>query len=145
MDTYNLLRFVDAQDSYSQYDYALEEIRCGRKRSHWIWFVFPQMKGLGRSYNSNFYGMSGIDEAVAYWQHPVLGTRLKAITEAILNQDGKTARDILGGIDAAKVKSSMTLFWRAMKVDIFKKVLDKYYDGKECNRTLRMLGCNDCS
>lgn len=103
------------------------------------------MKGLGRSYNSDFYGMSGIDETVAYWQHPVLGTRLKAITEALLNQDGKTARDILGGIDAAKVKSSMTLFWRATKVDIFKKVLDKYYDGKECNRTLRMLGCNDCS
>lgn len=144
MDIYNLSRFVEAQDSYSQYDYALEEIRCGRKRSHWIWFVFPQMKGLGHSYRSEYYGISGIDEALAYWQHPVLGKRLREITEALLGVEGRSAREILGGVDARKVRSSMTLFWKATGEWLFHQVLDKYYEGKMCGRTLSMFEQFEC-
>lgn len=138
-DNYDLRRFVEAQDSYSQYDYALEEIRCGRKRSHWIWFVFPQMKGLGHSYRAKYYGISGADEARAYWKHPVLGKRLREIAEALLHVEGKTAREILGGIDAMKVRSSMTLFLEVTGEDIFRRVLDRFFDGMECGRTISML------
>ena len=138
-DRYDLQRFVEAQDSYSRYEDALEEIRNGRKRSHWIWFVFPQMKGLGHSYNADYYGISGCDEAQAYWDHPVLGARLRKITEALLHVEGKTAREILGGIDAMKVRSSMTLFLEVTGENIFRQVLDTFFDGRECSRTLSML------
>lgn len=94
MDTYHLSRFLAAQDSYSQYKTALEEIRNGRKRSHWMWFVFPQLKGLGHSYNADYYGIAGADEARAYWLHPVLRDRLREITEALLLLDGLSARQI---------------------------------------------------
>ena len=140
MDTYDLLRFLTAQDSYSQYKTALEEIRNGRKRSHWMWFVFPQLKGLGHSYNADYYGIAGADEARAYRQHPVLRERLREITEALLLLDGLSAKQIFGDVDAMKLRSSMTLFWEATREGLFRKVLDKYYEGKMCDKTLGMLG-----
>ena len=138
MDTYHLSRFLTAQDSYSQYKTALEEIRNGRKRSHWMWFVFPQLKGLGHSYNADYYGIAGADEARAYRQHPVLRERLREITEALLLLDGLSAKQIFGDVDAMKLRSSMTLFWEATREGLFRKVLDKYYEGKMCDKT---LGC----
>ena len=139
MDTYDLLRFLTAQDSYSQYKTALEEIRNGRKRSHWMWFVFPQLKGLGHSYNADYYGIACADEARAYRQHPVLRERLREITEALLLLDGLSAKQIFGDVDAMKLRSSMTLFWEATREGLFRKVLDKYYEGKMCDKTLGML------
>lgn len=139
MDTYDLSRFLTAQDSYSQYKTALEEIRNGRKRSHWMWFVFPQLKGLGHSYNADYYGVAGTDEALAYWRHPVLGKRLREMTEALLLSDGLSARQIFGEVDAMKLRSSMTLFGQATGEELFRKVLDKYYEGKMCDSTLEML------
>ena len=139
MDTYDLLRFLTAQDSYSQYKTALEEIRNGRKRSHWMWFVFPQLKGLGHSYNADYYGIAGADEAWAYWQHPVLRERLRKITEALLLLDGLSAKQIFGDVDAMKLRSSMTLFWETTREWLFRKILDKYYEGKMCDKTLEML------
>lgn len=139
MDTYDLSRFLTAQDSYSQYKTALEEIRNGRKRSHWMWFVFPQLKGLGHSYNADYYGIAGADEARAYWLHPVLRDRLREITEALLLLDGLSARQIFGEVDAMKLRSSMTLFWKVTEEELFRKVLDKYYEGKMCDSTLEML------
>lgn len=139
MDTYHLSRFLTAQDSYSQYKTALEEIRNGRKRSHWMWFVFPQLKGLGHSYNADYYGIAGADEARAYWLHPMLRDRLREITEALLLLDGLSARQIFGEVDAMKLRSSMTLFWKVTEEKLFRKVLDKYYEGKMCDSTLEML------
>lgn len=139
MGTYHLSRFLTAQDSYSQYKTALEEIQNGRKRSHWMWFVFPQLKGLGHSYNADYYGIAGADEARAYWLHHVLRGRLLEITEALLLLDGLSARQIFGEVDAMKLRSSMTLFWTATDEGLFRKVLDKYYEGKMCDSTLEML------
>lgn len=139
MNTYHLSRFLTAQDSYSQYKTALEEIRNGRKRSHWMWFVFPQLKGLGHSYNADYYGIAGADEARAYWLHPVLGDRLREIMEALLLLNGLSAKQIFGDVDAMKLRSSMTLFWKVTEEGLFRKVLDKYYEGKMCDSTLEML------
>lgn len=139
MDTYHLSRFLTAQDFYSQYKTALEEILNGRKRSHWMWFVFPQLKGLGHSYNADYYGVADAGEALAYWRHPVLGKRLREIMEALLLSDGLSARQIFGEVDAMKLRSSMTLFWQATGEELFRKVLDKYYEGKMCDSTLEML------
>lgn len=139
MDTYHLSRFLTAQNSYSQYKTALEEIRNGRKRSHWMWFVFPQLKGLGHSYNADYYGIAGADEARAYWLYPVLGDRLREIMEALLLLNGLSAKQIFGDVDAMKLRSSMTLFWKVTEEGLFRKVLDKYYEGKMCDSTLEML------
>lgn len=139
MDTYELSRFLTVQDFCSQYEMALKEIRLGRKRGHWMWFVFPQLKGLGHSSNADFYGISGADEALAYWQHPVLGERLREITNALLLLEGRSARQIFGDIDALKLRSSMTLFGEVTGEELFRKVLDKYYDGESCDRTMGML------
>lgn len=133
----DLNRFVCAQErSYAQ---ALSEIKAGRKYSHWIWYIFPQLKGLGRSYNSDYYGLDSLAEAAAYLAHPVLGPRLREITLALLEHSGKTPRDILGNIDATKVCSSMTLFDNVCPGDIFARVLDEFYDSRRCNCTLRMI------
>lgn len=135
----DLERFIKAQEGY--YETALEEITGGRKNSHWIWFIFPQLKGLGHSYNSNFYGISGIEEAQAYLNHPILGNRLREITNVLLNQnENLSARDILGGIDSMKVKSCMTLFYMASKEQLFLDVLNRYYNGNFDKRTLEKLG-----
>lgn len=133
----NIERFVDAQDK--DYEIALSEVRSGRKRSHWIWYIFPQLKGLGRSAYAQHYGISGKDEAEAYLSHKKLGGRLREITQALLNVDGKGAQEIFGGLDAMKVRSSMTLFDAVCPNDIFAQVLEKYYNGGRCNITLNLL------
>ena len=137
---YYLQRFLKAQDApYSGYADALAEIRQGRKRSHWIWYVFPQMKGLGHSFNSGYYGISCRGEAEAYIGDAVLGARLREVAGALLAVEGRSAREILGGIDALKVMSSMTLFDAVAPGDVFAAVLDKYYGGRRDARTLSML------
>lgn len=138
---FDLKRFVDAQNLV--YDMALQEIKNGQKRGHWIWFVFPQIKGLGHSYNSEFYGISGTKEAKAYLEHPLLGTRLREISQAMLDCGNPSADDILGFPDVLKVRSCMTLFDMVSPDDIFKQVLNKYYDGKPCDKTLWRLGTRE--
>lgn len=137
MENYNLERFLDGQRF--GYDCALREIRNGRKENHWIWYVFPQMRGLGHSPNSQFYGIDGKDEAAAYLAHPILGTRLREITGALLVLEGKTIDEIMPGIDAVKLKSSMTLFDAVCPDDIFSEVLDKYFRGERDKMTLSCL------
>lgn len=105
---YDLQRFVDAQQDH--YEQALKELRSGRKHSHWMWFIFPQLQGLGRSAMAQRYAISGRDEAIAYLQHPLLGVRLRACTEAMLEHGTRSARQILGSPDDLKFHSSMTLF-----------------------------------
>ena len=135
-DTYNLERFVEAQKS--EYDVALREIREGCKRSHWIWFVFPQMASLGFSYNARFYGISCIDEARAYLAHPILGKRLRQITEALLQHKDKDVLSILGAIDTLKVCSCMTLFDVVSPDDVFRQVLETFYEDKRDAQTLAL-------
>ena len=138
---YDLQRFLEPQ----KYAYlgALSEIRAGEKRGHWIWYIFPQIKGLGHSYNSEFYGISSKDEAIAYLEHPVLGVRLREITQALLDVDNKTANDIFGFPDVLKVRSCMTLFDLVSPNDIFNDVLYKYYEGQRCDKTIWRLGFHD--
>lgn len=137
-DTYNLERFVEAQKS--DYDVALREIREGVKRSHWIWFVFPQMASLGCSYNARFYGISCIDEARDYLAHPILGKRLRQITEALLQHKGKDVLSILGAIDTLKVCSCMTLFDAVSPDDVFRQVLETFYNDERDLQTLALVG-----
>ena len=137
-DQYNLERFVEAQKS--EYDVALREIREGCKRSHWIWFVFPQMASLGFSYNARFYGISCVDEARAYLAHPILGKRLRQITEALLQHKGKDVLSILGAIDTLKVCSCMTLFDVVSPDDVFRQVLKTFYEDKRDAQTLALVG-----
>lgn len=138
---YDLERFIKAQDSgWATYSEALSEIKEGHKRGHWIWYVFPQIKGLGHSYNSEFYGISGKDEAKAYLEHPVLGKRLRDIAKALLECLNPSAYNILGFPDVLKVQSCMTLFDLVSPNDIFNDVLDKYYEGKRCVKTIKRLG-----
>ena len=134
---YNLQRFLTAQDF--NYSTALEEIRNGEKRSHWIWFIFPQLAVLGQSGNAKYYGISRLDEAKAYLAHPVLAERLRVITNALLQHKGRDAADIFGGLDAMKVRSCMTLFDAASPNDIFRKVLDTFYDGNADKLTLQYI------
>lgn len=141
---FNLERFIEAQDSrWGTYNDALQEIRNGQKKSHWIWYVFPQIKGLGHSYNSEFYGISNKEEAKAYLDHPVLGNRLREITQALLDCNNKTVDDILGFPDVLKVRSCMTLFDLVAPDDIFDKVLYKFYEGQRCEKTIWRLGFHD--
>lgn len=138
----NINRFIEAQEN--QYSKALEEIRNGKKLSHWIWYIFPQMKGLGHSYNSNYYGIEDAQEAKAYLNNPVLSSRLREIAEALLCLPASlSARDILGGIDARKVKSSMTLFYIVSGEKIYKDVLERFYGGELDIRTLSLLRDNE--
>ena len=117
-------RFIEAQDKYNTYQTALEEVKAGQKKTHWIWFIFPQMKGLGTSEMSKFYGIKGRDEASQYINHPVLRDRLVEITEAVYNSD-KTVYEIFGN-DAIKVRSCMLLFASVCGIPIFKKMIYKY-------------------
>jgi uncharacterized protein (DUF1810 family) len=128
-----LLRFVEAQEY--MYNLALEEVRNGKKRSHWIWYIFPQLKGLGFSYSSMYYGIDGVEEAKAYLKHPVLGNRLREITTALLELESLDVIDIFGRTDAMKVRSCMTLFNNVSDDDLFKRILDKYYNGECCRKT----------
>lgn len=124
---YDLERFLTAQAA--DYEDALDDMRSGRKRGHWIWYIFPQQKGLGHSYNSEYYGLDGIDEARAYLAHPILGTRLREISEALLAHEGKRSIDSIMGsnIDVLKLQTCMNLFNRVSPNDIFEKVLDAFF------------------
>jgi uncharacterized protein (DUF1810 family) len=135
-----LQRFVAAQDGV--YPQALAEVRAGDKRSHWMWFIFPQLAGLGRSPTAQFYGIAGRDEASGYLAHPVLGPRLREITDAMLGwSDKRSAEAILGGIDALKFRSSMTLFAAvADEPAPFTRALDAFYGGERDGLTLELLG-----
>lgn len=138
MDFNSLNRFLTAQEH--AYDIALAEIRRGRKRTHWMWYIFPQLRSLGKSERSYFYGIADIEEAKAYFDHPVLGSRLIEISETLLHIQGKSAQDIFGGIDSMKLHSSMTLF-AVVGGDgsVFYKVIDRYFDGKMDENTLKIL------
>lgn len=137
---YKLQRFVDAQDQMDSYQCALAELREGRKRNHWMWFVFPQVAGLGRSPKAKTYAISSVEEARAYLQHPVLGPRLLNCVRAVLGISGKSAGEILGEIDAVKLRSSMTLFASASPEEpLFGQVLDRYFDGDTDEETERRL------
>ena len=137
---FDLERFIKAQDTgWATYSEALSEIKEGHKSGHWIWYVFPQIKGLGHSYNSEFYGISSKDEAKAYLEHPELGQRLREITKALLNCNNPSAFNILGFPDVLKVQSCMTLFDLVLPNDIFNEVLEKYYEGKRCEKTVKRL------
>jgi uncharacterized protein (DUF1810 family) len=128
MTTFDLERFVAAQDPI--WPEVLAELRAGRKRSHWMWFVFPQVAGLGRSETARYYAIGSLDEARAYLEHPVLGPRLQESVRALLSVRGRSAAEILGSIDAMKLRSSMTLFHRADPDEpLFRKVLDRCCDG----------------
>jgi len=138
-DPFNLDRFVRAQADI--YDRALGELRRGKKQSHWMWFIFPQIDGLGSSAMTREYAIKSIDEARAYLGHPVLAKRLNECTEAVLAVEGRTALEIMGRPDDVKLKSSMTLFERAAGQDsVFAKLLDKYYAGERDAKTLAILG-----
>lgn len=133
-DEFNLERFIQAQSL--SYDSALNEIKNGRKCSHWMWYIFPQYHGLGRSSTSVKYAIDSNEEAISYLKHPILGARLKEITKAFLLLENKSAYAILGSPDHYKMKSCMSLFHLTQNdTDIFFKVLEKYYEGKICKRT----------
>ena len=129
----DLTRFHDAQAQ--TFDTALAELRAGNKRSHWMWFIFPQLSSLGRSTTARYYGLEGLDEARAYLADPVLGDRLSQATKAVLMHADRDAAEIMGGIDALKLRSSATLFRAAGGGDEFQAILDTFYDGEPCPLT----------
>jgi len=138
-DPFNLARFVEAQKD--DYERALAEIESGRKQSHWMWYIFPQLAGLGSSSTAQFYAIKSLDEARAYLAHPVLGTRLLACTEAAVRVEGKTANAIFGMPDCLKLRSCATLFACVAEPDsVFERLLGKYYAGERDPRTLELLG-----
>jgi uncharacterized protein (DUF1810 family) len=135
---FGLERFVSAQESI--YGQALAELRGGRKRTHWMWFIFPQIEGLGHSATSIHYSVKSLEEARAYLQHPVLGPRLRECAEALCALEGRTASDIFGFPDDLKLRSSMTLFAAVAETgSVFARVLDKYFQGRHDDRTLQLL------
>jgi uncharacterized protein (DUF1810 family) len=140
-DGYDLERFVRAQEGV--YEQACAELRAGRKRTHWMWFIFPQIKGLGSSEMAMRYAIASIEEAKAYLEHPVLGSRLRECTQTVLDVKGKTAEEIFGYPDNLKFHSSMTLFAQAAEISeedlVFSQALDKYFEGKEDAETIERL------
>ena len=137
---YNLDRFIQAQGH--SYETALSEIKNGFKRTHWMWYIFPQLKELGRSSTAKYYGIEDLEEAKMYLAHPVLGTRLKEISEALLKLETNDPYRVLGNIDGLKLCSSMTLFAEVEGYDsVFGKVIDKYYGGKRDVNTIHILHC----
>jgi uncharacterized protein (DUF1810 family) len=138
-DPYDLERFVKAQAPV--FATVLDELRAGRKRSHWMWFVFPQLKGLGHSPTAQFYGIAGRDEARAYLAHPVLGPRLERATRTVIEADAPSLHAIFGSPDDMKFRSSMTLFSRAADdaTDVYRRALERWCDGKPDERTVALL------
>ena len=135
----DLSRFHDAQaDSYAT---ALAELRAGRKASHWMWFIFPQLAVLGRSATAKYYGIEDLPEARAYLADPVLGPRLEEAAEAVLRHPDLSAEQIMGHVDGLKLRSSATLFREAGGGAVFQRLLDTFYDGAPCPRTLEALSC----
>ena len=130
-----------AQDALQTYDRALDELRAGRKRGHWMWFVFPQLAGLGFTLTTRAFALADLAEARAYLDHDVLGPRLRECCAVLLSLEDVSAEQVLGVIDAIKLRSSMTLFGRAAPDEaVFADVLDRFYDGQEDERTVRLLG-----
>ena len=137
-DPHNLKRFVDAQNP--AYDRVCAELRAGQKTSHWIWFIFPQLRGLGRSHMADEYGISSREEAAAYLKHPILGERLRECTRLVNSVQGRSIDEIFGYPDDLKFRSSITLFANVAPQDqIFKDVLEKYFDGAPDPLTLQLL------
>ena len=137
-DAYNLHRFLTAQAPI--YDTVLAELRAGRKSSHWIWFIFPQIAGLGHSAMAQQFAITSIDEAKAYLQHSILGQRLRECTQLVLNVEGRSAEEIFGYPDYLKFRSCMTLFLTAASDNtLFKSALEKYFDGQPDQKTLEIL------
>lgn len=157
MDRERLERFVEAQDQGGAYERALAELQAGRKTSHWMWFVFPQIAGLGQSAMSQRYAIESLEEARAYLNHPVLGPRLVECAQALLAHENMPAKEIMGGIDAVKLRSSMTLFARAAQlpspqktvyskdsrgldeVEVFDEVLKRFFGGEPDEATLGLI------
>lgn len=136
--TFDLERFINAHSA--NYQVALNEIRTGRKESHWMWYIFPQVRGLGKSYNSAYYGIDGIEEAKAYIADPILRSHLHTISEALLDLAEKDVRKIFDAYDVKKLKSCMTLFAIADPDNgIYQAVLDKYFEGRFDDRTVDLL------
>lgn len=142
MDNHYLQRFKDAQER--DYEIALGEIKNGKKQSHWMWYIFPQLKGLGSSSASNFYGLKDLSEAIAYLSEPILEYRLREISKALLILGSSDALIVMGSPDHFKLKSSMTLFSLVPNSDpIFTKVLEKFFQGRMSRRTLKLLNINN--
>jgi uncharacterized protein (DUF1810 family) len=138
MDINSLERFVEAQEK--MYSRAIEEIQNGKKRSHWMWYIFPQLRGLGRSSMAHVYGISGLEEAIAYLKHPWLSGRLYELCVALLHHKDKSAYEIFGDIDAMKLKSSMTLFALTSEdYTIFDQVLEQFFDGEMDEVTVNLI------
>ena len=139
-DPHNLERFVEAQDGRGTYDRAVEELRRAHKASHWMWFVFPQIAGLGFSATTRRYAIASLDEAKAYLEHPVLGPRLKECAVIVAQSQEQSVDRIFGSIDAMKLQSSMTLFLRAAPDEpVFQQVLDRYFNGEADKATDQRL------
>ena len=137
-DTYNLQRFVDAQEGV--FEEVCAELSAGHKRTHWMWFIFPQLKALGHSSTARFYGISGRQEAREYLQHPILGARLKQCTQLLLGAQGRSIHEILGSPDDLKFRSCMTLFASVTRdKQLFVDALNQYYGGQLDDRTLDLL------
>ncbi len=140
-DPFDLARFVAAQDEDDTHARALREVEQGRKVTHWMWFVYPQLAGLGRTETSRFYAISGLDEARAYLAHPILGARIRACARAAAALEGRSAEQVFGSTDASKLRSSMTLFGVAEPAEpVFHAVLDRCFGGEPDPLTLRLLG-----
>ena len=141
-DPYNLQRFLDAQDA--AFDAALAELKAGSKQSHWMWFIFPQLVGLGRSSTAQFYAIASIDEARAYLNHPMLGSRLRQCIDALSHWSGRrSAEQIMGPVDAAKLRSSLTLFEQVDSSGEFAGALVAFFGGSRDDRTLAMLNAEE--
>lgn len=139
-DPFHLQRFVTAQDRDGTHERALRELRDGIKKSHWMWFIFPQIAGLGRTEISRTYAVAGLPEARAYLAHPVLGPRLRACAEAMIGLRTADPVAVLGGTDAMKLRSSMTLFVHAAPDEaVFRDVLDRFYGGEEDPATIEKI------
>jgi uncharacterized protein (DUF1810 family) len=137
--SFDLQRFIEAQARI--YSTALQELRSGRKRSHWMWYIFPQIRGLGSSPMSLAYSIESKDEARAYWEHPLLGARLRECTQAVLDAQGRSAEEIFSSPDHLKFRSSMTLFDRSVQdSELFARALAKYFGGRPDPLTLSALG-----
>lgn len=136
-DPFDLQRFVSAQDRVI--DTVRAELALGRKQSHWMWFVFPQIAGLGFSAMSQKYAIASLDEARAYLAHPILGERLRELTELVLQTEGKSAHEIFGSPDDMKFRSCLTLFADASREEVFLRALDKFFEGEPDTETLRIL------
>ena len=137
---YELKRFIDAQNEDKTYEHALKEIASGRKTGHWMWFVFPQLRGLGKSSTAVYYGIIGRGEAKAYLADKVLGGRLREACNTLIQVRGRSAEEIFGPVDTMKLRSSMTLFYTVSGgEEVFRKVLAKYFDEKQDRKTIEML------